>query len=363
MKLGLNQLIVCVTALFLISCSMAMTQAEKTYRVCTKTPHAWPESIDVDPTGNIYFTDAAEGTLYRIKRNKDNSLAQREELLLKGFKRASGSSIDSVSKVLYMGVVLRWQGKKEYKILGIPLDIFNTCRDFPYSYSGLKECAEQNNNEIFEISIPKPPNGVIFNSKLQLAFYTYERLGLLAYFFKLKGHIGKTTVRTDSEVKIIQEMRSPNGIDLCQTVRGTVLVVAATLDNAVRLMRVSEDKAEQILTIPLGKSGDKFPGHLPDGLICLENGDILLAAFGSGQILYLAKDGNRYLGPYRLAEGLGHPTDLVLWSSSQNVTRSIFVTTKETWFISFKSTAKGKVVEIQDIDTLIEEKKARISKK
>jgi len=356
MKLALNQLIVCVTALLLISCSMAMTQAEKPYRVCTKTPHAWPESIDTDPTGNIYFTDAAKGTLYRIRRNKDNSLTQEEELILQGFKRASGISIDPVSLFLYVGVVIRSQGKKEFKILGIPLDIFNTCRDFPYSYSELKECVERNNNEIVETSIPKPPNGVIFSSKLQSAFYTYERLGLL-------GHIGKTTVKADSDVKIIQEMRSPNGIDLYQTVRGTVLVVAATRDNAVKLMRVSEDTAEQILTIPLGKRGDKFPGHLPDGLICLDNGDILVAAFGSGQILYLAKDGNQYLGPYKLAEGLGHPTDLVLWPSSQNGTRSIFVTTKETWFISFKSTAKGRVVEIQDIDKLIEEKKVGISKK
>ena len=360
MKLGLRRLVVCVNALLLTSCSMDMTQVENQFRVSTKMPHVWPESIDMDRFGNIYFTDAAEGTLYRIRRNKDNSLAQQEEALLKDFKRASGLSIDPKGQVLYMGVTIRFQGKTQYKIVGIPLLFFSICQDFPYRFSSLKECAELNNIKLLETAIPNVPNGVIFNSKQQSTYYTYIRLGILAYFFKFEGHIGKTTVKTDVKVKIIHKTRSPNGIDLDRTDPGTVLVVATTLDNAVKRIRVSEDKAEEMLTIMLQKSGDKSARHLPDGLICLENGDVLVAAFGSGQILYLAKDGDQYRGPFKLAEGLGHPTDLVLGLSSQNRTRSLFVTTKETWFFPFKSFAKGKVVEVPYIDTLIKEKKSQI---
>ena len=88
MKFGLTQFIVCVTALLLITCSMAKTQTGKSLNICTDYPHTWPESIDTDATGNVYFTDAAEGTLYRIKREDKNSLAKKEELILKDFKRA-----------------------------------------------------------------------------------------------------------------------------------------------------------------------------------------------------------------------------------------------------------------------------------
>ncbi|MBT8331644.1 MAG: SMP-30/gluconolactonase/LRE family protein [Deltaproteobacteria bacterium] len=280
--------------------------------------------------------------------------------MLEDFKRASGISIDPIGQVLYMGVTINFQGKSQYKIVGIPLIFFSTCQDFPYRFSSLKECAELNNIKIVETAIPNVPNGVIFNSKQQLLFYTYIRLGIFAYLFKLDGHIGKTHVKTDAKVKILHKIRSPNGIDLDRTDPGTVLMVAATLDNAVKRIRVSEDNAEEMLTIMLQKSGGKSARHLPDGLICLENGDVLVAAFGSGQILYLAKDGDQYRGPFKLAEGLGHPTDLVLGPSSQNRSRSLFVTTKEAWLIPFKSIAKGKVVEIQNIDTLIKEKKSQI---
>jgi hypothetical protein len=111
----------------------------------------------------------------------------------------------------------------------------------------------------------------------------------------------------------------------------------------------------------LKNSGGKSQRHLPDGLICLENGDVLVAAFGSGQILYLAKDGDQYRGPFTLAEGLGRPADLVLGPSSQNRSRSLFVTPKEAWFFPFKSIARGKVVEIQNIDLLIKEKNSQIA--
>lgn len=341
-----RRMVVCVTALLLTSCSMNMTQLEKPFGVRTKMPHAWPESIDMDQFGNIYFTDAAAGNLYLIRRNKDNSFARQEETLLKDFKSASGISIDPIGQVLYMGVGARSQAKNQNRILGIPLDIFNTCRDFPYPFSGLKQCAELNDIEIAETAILNRPNGVIFNSTLQSTFYTYIRLGIFAALFKLEGHIGKTSAKSDVKVKLTHKIRSPNGIDLDPTDSGTVLVVATTLDNAVKRIRLSEDKAEELFTISLQDNGDKDRCHLPDGLISLENGDVLVTAFGSGQILYLAKDGNQYRGPFMLAEGLGHPTDLVLGLSSQDKTRSLFVTTKQAWLLPFKSIAKGKVIEI-----------------
>jgi hypothetical protein len=72
---------------------MDTTQVENQFRVSTKMPHVWPESIDMDRFGNIYFTDAAEGTLYRIRRNKDNSLARQEEALLKDLKELLDSAL------------------------------------------------------------------------------------------------------------------------------------------------------------------------------------------------------------------------------------------------------------------------------
>jgi hypothetical protein len=153
-------------------------------------------------------------------------------------------------------------------------------------------------------------------------------------------------------------MRSPNGIDIYQKGSETILAVASTLDHDIKLMRIVDGKTEPISNISLKKSNNKYP----DGLTYLENGDILLTVFGSGRILYLNKDGDRYAGPYTLAEGLGHPTDLTVWPSRKKGPRSIFVTTKETWFSTNKSTAKGKVIEIKNLDKLIK-KYAQESKK
>ena len=93
----------------------------------TKFPHAWPESIDVDGEGNIYFTDAYEGTLYRISRTEDGKLKAAEELLIEGLKRASGISINRNENVLYMGLALKSGKGTEYKIARIPLEIFTIC--------------------------------------------------------------------------------------------------------------------------------------------------------------------------------------------------------------------------------------------
>jgi len=44
--------------------------------------HKWPESIDLDRDGNLYFTDLIEKALFRIKRNKDGALASQNEKVL-----------------------------------------------------------------------------------------------------------------------------------------------------------------------------------------------------------------------------------------------------------------------------------------
>jgi hypothetical protein len=99
-------------------------------------------------------------------------------------------------------------------------------------------------------------------------------------------------------------------------------------------------------------------GAVPDGVYCMENGDILIAAFASGQILYLAWDGSAYSDPVVIEDGLDNPTDLVIGPSSSGAERSesLYVTTL-VWYRTFLFTA-GKVVEITDIRTRIEEKLA-----
>ena len=50
--------------------------------------------IDFDRNGNLYFTDAIEKALFRIKRNKDGALAPQNEKLLSRFEHIGGIKID-----------------------------------------------------------------------------------------------------------------------------------------------------------------------------------------------------------------------------------------------------------------------------
>jgi hypothetical protein len=63
--------------------------------------HKWPESIDFDQDGNLYFTDAIEKALFQIKRSKDGALASTSIQLLYGLDHASGVSIDRENAFLY----------------------------------------------------------------------------------------------------------------------------------------------------------------------------------------------------------------------------------------------------------------------
>ena len=61
--------------------------------LCSKS-HKWPEAIDIDGDGNLYFSDVVAKKIYRFTREGDRSLKKEEQLLLQGFKHASGISID-----------------------------------------------------------------------------------------------------------------------------------------------------------------------------------------------------------------------------------------------------------------------------
>lgn len=197
----------------------------------TKIPHAWPESIDVDREGNIYFTDAYAGSLFRLARNENGELKAEEEQLIKGLKRASGISISQDEHILYMGLALKSGKGTEHKIARIPLDVFTICDRRPYNYEALKVCARTQQIDIVESNIPNTPNGVIYHRDSQTVYYTHEALSLFGWLFKKKGHIGSVSFDNHGEPTIIKPMFSPNGIDVEPDQDGLALIVAITLEN------------------------------------------------------------------------------------------------------------------------------------
>ena len=103
--------------------------------LCSK-PHYWPEAIDIDGDGNLYFSDVVAKKLYCFTRGTDGSLQKQEQLLLQGFKHAAGISIDRGKELLYLGVTLR--DDQVSKVLQIPLGLLDRVQEFEYSYEKLK---------------------------------------------------------------------------------------------------------------------------------------------------------------------------------------------------------------------------------
>jgi sugar lactone lactonase YvrE len=320
----------------------------------TKIPHAWPESIDVDREGNIYFTDAFEGKLFRIARNETGILKDAEELLIEGLKRASGISINQDEDVLYMGLALKSDKGTEYKIARVPLDVFTDCDRRPYAYEALKVCARIQQNEIVESNLPKAPNGVFFHPDSQSVYYTHEALGLFGWLFKKKGHIGRVRFDNQGEPTIIKPIFSPNGIDVELDRDSLALIVAITLENSINRIILTGGKVTAIYSSSLKKAKSGLLGNLPDGLIRLEDGDLLVAAFGSGKVFYLSKQGSYYSDPIEIVRGLGNPTDLTIGPSAKEDGMSLYVTTKKGGILPWSSLSKGRVVEITDIKKKIE---------
>jgi hypothetical protein len=315
--------------------------------LCSKS-HNWPEAIDLDGDGNLYFSDVVAKKLYRFTREGDGSLQKKEELLLQGFKYAAGISIDRENKLLYIGVSL--QGEQVSKVLQIPLGLLNRCQDFEYSYENLKRSVEMNSADLNEYEIGESkPNGVVFDKKTKNIFYTDENI-IQGYFRNKPGHVG------DTQGKIKKKLLTPNGIDIDPTIEDkTVLVVGQPRKNTI--VRITMPQVEFGKPKQLSGIGGRL-GAGPDGLFSMENGDILVAAFVTGQILYLPWDGSTYSDPIVIEDGLDNPTDLVVGPSSSGAdhSESLYVTTL-VWWRAFLFPA-GKVVEIPDIRSRIAKKLA-----
>jgi hypothetical protein len=313
--------------------------------LCSKS-HKWPEAIDMDEDGNLYFSDVVEKKLYRFVRDGDGSLQENEQLLLKGFKHAAGISIDRENKLLYFGV--RLPGDRVTKMLQIPLGLLDHSQEYEYSYQNLKRSVEMDSAALYEYEIGQSgPNGVVFDHKTKDVFYTNENI-FLGYLIGKPGYVG------DTQGMINQELLVPNGIKVDPTLdEKTVLVVGQTRTNTIQritMPQVELDKPKHIR----GVGGRLGPGL--DGLFCLENGDILVAGFVTGQILYLHWDGNTYGDPIVIEDSLDNPTDVVVGPSSRGADHpeSLYVTTL-VWWRAFLFTA-GKVVEIPDIRAKIADK-------
>jgi sugar lactone lactonase YvrE len=319
----------------------------------TKIPHAWPESIDIDQEDNIYFTDAYAGTLYRLARNEDGTLKTKEEPLIVGLKRASGISISREEHVMYMGFAIRSDQGTEYRIARIPLDIFTKCTRRPYSYEALRVCAQTQQIELIESKISHALNGVIFDRDSQTAYYTYAALGLFNWIFKKKGHIGSVKFNPSMEPTIISPIFSPNGIDVEPAGNGVALIVTITLEDSINRIIVSDGDVSANISSSFRKAGGGLLDNLPDGLLRLPKGDLLVAAFGSGKIFYFARRGNKYSDPVEIEQGLGNPTDLTIGLSSDGNGNSVYVTTKKGGLLPWKSISQGRIVEITDIDKKI----------
>lgn len=315
--------------------------------LCSKA-HYWPEAIDFDGQGNLYFSDIVAKKLYRFRREEDGSLGKQEQLLLQGFKHAAGISIDRGNELLYLGVTLR--GDQVSKVLQIPLGLLNRGQEFEYSYEKLKSSVELSPETLYEYDIGvSKPNGLVFDPQSKNAFYTDENI-LLGYLLNKPGHVG------DTRGLIKQAMLTPNGIDIDPSVEDeTVLVVGSPRTNSITRIAIPQVEVGEPKQL-LGIGGILGPG--PDGLYCMQNGDILAAAFVSGQILYLAWDGSEYRDPIVIADGLDNPTDLVIGPSSLGADHpeSLYVTTL-VWWRSLIFPA-GKVIEIPDVRTRILEKLA-----
>jgi sugar lactone lactonase YvrE len=322
------------------------------FDACTELSHRWPESIAISEygEGDIYFTDVVAGKLYRIQRTRDGTLDPTEKPIVEGLKPASGLSINQEENILYMGAGVRQEGKILYKIIGIPLNVFDDCSRFPYAYQSLKKCAAETGTPLSEFDIPQRPNGVVFDKKSGAVYYTWLRLSLL----KKKGHIGQIPVKGKMTSPVPTEIFSPNGIDIDPRSDKPAFWVTITRDHVIKRLTMKNDRLEENYSIDLDKGDAGVWGHLPDGLMAHKNGDLLVATFGSGKILFLKRDGNGFYPPVPIAEGLGNPTDLAIGRSSKNDGKSsLFVTTKQGLIFTSKSIAKGKVIEIPDIESRI----------
>jgi sugar lactone lactonase YvrE len=326
-----------------------MSVEPKEFRHCTDRLLNFPESIDMDREGNLYLSDALEGSLYRFKRKAEGTLDSEEELFLCGLKSAHGISI-SADNVLYVGVTVEVNKSIQPRIIALSLEVFDACTHLPRTYKTLKACAEEHGYLWLEKALPKgnTPNGVIWAGKEQAVYYTVERL--VAGLFRCRGHVERLPFDPGQEASEILAKVTPNGIDVDRSAEVPTLIVALSLKNAICRIELSPGGEARPKEISLGKGGPRLLGHIPDGLICLDTGDVLVACFGSGEILCLPRKDGAYGNPFPVSDRLGHATDLVYGPSSSGRGNSLFVT-------AMRPLGKGRVIEIPDIEDVIEGRK------
>ena len=303
----------------------------------------------MDRAGNLYLSDALDGSLHRFRRRADGTLDAREECLLGGFRSAHGISI-SRDNVLYLGVLVRLHRGVRPKVIALPLDALNPCRDLPYTYETLKACVERRGYVWSERDLSRrdTPNGMVWVEREEAIYVTVERLlvGLLGR----KGHIRRLSFDAPQTAVEVLKRLTPNGIDLDRSAGVLTLVVALTLKNSLCRIERLPGGARRVMEVPLPRGGHWLLGHLPDGLICMENRDVLVACFGSGQILCLPWADGVYGTPFMVAQGLGYPTDLTCGMSSTGQGTSLYVT-------AMRPLGKGRVVEIPNIGDVIEDRR------
>jgi sugar lactone lactonase YvrE len=321
---------------------------------------SWPESIDIDQAGNIYFTDSRTGELYRITRNSDHTLKSGVDTLITGLQSASGISICQEENMLYIGFVVNSNNSAKCKIARIPLDLFVNCEDCRYSYERLKAYAQSQKIDLTETDISEEPNGVVYYKEHQAVYFTHMDLSLPAWLFHKKdGYIGKIQPGKQEITKIITQIASPNGIDLDPSSDTPAVIVSNFFENSIMRIFLSTGKSEAVYPSSLDKIKDVLFGNWPDGLMCLSNGDILVASFMRGKIIYLSRNGNSYSDPVIIVEeGLNHPTDLTIALSSDGRGESLYVTTTKICIIP--PFLIGKVIEIPNIKEKINNAKCQV---
>ncbi len=306
----------------------------ETNKVLLAGKHKWPESIDFDRSGNFYFSDHAEKALFRVKRNIDGTLASMDEKLLDGFEHVGGISVDKDNNLLYLGVRTNNRGK----IIQIPLSLFQVPTNVDYP-SFKNENASTLRELDIEITGEKPrspkPNGVIFDNRIDSVFYTDTDMPLGS-----KGFIGSTTN------KIAQKVSAPNGVDIDPTNPNTMLVISLFWKKAI--IRLDLNNNTETLS-------SKFGCGL-DGLLCLENGDVLVASFFSKEIFHLSWNGYTYENPCVIDKVFGCPTDLTIGTSSDGSGESLFVTAMSLWS-TLPLIKDGKIIEVLNIRELIKSKR------
>ena len=308
----------------------------------------WPESIDADNSGNLYFSDSIVGALYLIERIK-HVHRPKIKMLINKLKRPTGIYIDKENQHLFLGVKNNQKNIKKGAIIRLPLSLFENVKNkSPINGAVFFDKNYRKENGVLLTLIPKPPNGIVYHKPKNEIFYTWERLGF-GSIFRLKGHIGQILYDINNGRFAPYPSFSPNGIVIEQKEKEPALIISATLENNLKIINPPDYDESKATCIDLRQVSNKRYFHFPDGLLRNKNGDLYVAAFASRLILYLKRKGNNYENPVVIAKVPGNPTDLVIAPSLFGNGQSLYVTLTNWRNIFIRSYKKGAVIEIRNL--------------